>query len=191
MVCSSDRVASVSSTPNRVNQWRGSHNGLQFVMRACQWCGKDTKNLLYCSRSCANSGSPRRPSQQQTVSCSGCDASLIRRAAAHGPFFCSNSCQQQTKRREAIKLWIAGEISLGWGASKAALFEIYGEKCSECGWSKKHRITGRCPVQMDHIDGDKTNNSFANLRLLCPNCHSLTETWGGGNTKHGRVKWQT
>ena len=33
-------------------------------------------------------------------------------------------------------------------------------------------------LQVDHIDGDRTNNTRENLRLLCPNCRSQTETWG-------------
>lgn len=33
-------------------------------------------------------------------------------------------------------------------------------------------------LQVDHIDGDSFNNQLHNLRLLCPNCHSQTETYG-------------
>jgi hypothetical protein len=33
-------------------------------------------------------------------------------------------------------------------------------------------------LQVDHIDGDWYNNSIENLRFLCPNCHTQTETWG-------------
>lgn len=32
-------------------------------------------------------------------------------------------------------------------------------------------------IELDHIDGDRTNNNLSNLRLLCPNCHSFTPTW--------------
>jgi len=34
-------------------------------------------------------------------------------------------------------------------------------------------------LQLDHIDGDNTNNLQENLRILCPNCHSQTDTWSG------------
>lgn len=33
-------------------------------------------------------------------------------------------------------------------------------------------------LHMDHVDGDRSNNAPENLRLLCPNCHDQTETWG-------------
>jgi len=48
--------------------------------------------------------------------------------------------------------------------------------CSECGiseWRGKELT-----LHVDHIDGDRTNNTLINLRYLCPNCHQQTDTWG-------------
>ena len=36
-------------------------------------------------------------------------------------------------------------------------------------------------LELDHIDGDNTNNEIKNLRYLCPNCHALTNTYRGKN----------
>lgn len=33
-------------------------------------------------------------------------------------------------------------------------------------------------LQLDHINGDNSDQRIDNLRWLCPNCHSQTETWG-------------
>lgn len=38
-------------------------------------------------------------------------------------------------------------------------------------------------LQVDHIDGVRSNNTVSNLRLVCPNCHSQTETWGNRATQ--------
>lgn len=55
-------------------------------------------------------------------------------------------------------------------------------KCEMCGW---HEISedGRVPVELDHINGDHHDNRLENLRILCPNCHSLQLTHRGRNKK--------
>ena len=58
-------------------------------------------------------------------------------------------------------------------------------ECYECGlttWRGKP-----APLQMDHIDGDKTNNTLENLRILCCNCHAQTDTYSGRNLFHRRL----
>lgn len=60
--------------------------------------------------------------------------------------------------------------------------------CEECGWSKMSP-DGRVPIELDHINGDRHDNRIENLRILCPNCHSLKPTHRGRNSmkKQARV----
>lgn len=59
-----------------------------------------------------------------------------------------------------------------------------------CEWEKKHPITGVTPLEVDHIDGNAHNNRESNLRLICPNCHSLTSNFRNLNKGKGR-NWRT
>jgi len=57
---------------------------------------------------------------------------------------------------------------------KEGLFE---HRCSNClldTWLDKP-----IPLELDHINGAHHDNRIHNLRLLCPNCHSLTPTYRG------------
>lgn len=55
-------------------------------------------------------------------------------------------------------------------------------RCELCHWSKK-TIDGRLPLELDHVNGDRYDNRIDNLRILCPNCHSLQSTHRGLNRK--------
>ncbi len=63
---------------------------------------------------------------------------------------------------------------------------IKTQNCEECGWAKRS-IDGRIPVELDHINGDRHDNRLINLRVLCPNCHSLKTTHRGRNKANARV----
>ena len=39
------------------------------------------------------------------------------------------------------------------------------------------------PLELNHIDGDRTNNKLENFEILCPNCHAQTDTYRGRNIK--------
>ena len=52
-------------------------------------------------------------------------------------------------------------------------------KCECCGiteWNGQPT-----PIELDHIDGNRYNNTIENLRILCPNCHAQTPTYRGKN----------
>lgn len=108
--------------------------------------------------------------------------------------YCSPNCKNNYYRQEKINKWLNGEHDGRIGKTGTArwiklyLIKKHGEKCMECGWSERNVHSGRIPIELEHIDGDFRNNKEENLKLLCPNCHSLTPTYKSLNNGCGRPR---
>jgi len=57
--------------------------------------------------------------------------------------------------------------------------QLKTERCESCGLTEWRGRT--LALELHHINGDGLDNRLENLLLLCPNCHSQTDTWGGKN----------
>ena len=99
--------------------------------------------------------------------------------------FCSIDCSAKY-RWEKVSI---PKIEQGLGGDyKRYLREKFGDKCCECGhtdvWNNKPLV-----LQLDHVDGNSDNNHPDNLRLLCPNCHTQTDTFGskGNGNRYKKI----
>lgn len=100
--------------------------------------------------------------------------------------YCSNTCNGEHKSRLHKESWYAGKLTrVERPTLRRYLSEDRGYTCECCGISKwnEREIT----LQVDHIDGNPGDDSPANVRLICPNCHSQTEFLGGRNKGKGRA----
>lgn len=57
--------------------------------------------------------------------------------------------------------------------------DILENKCYSCGITDW--LGQSLSLELEHIDGNRNNNTIENLTLLCPNCHSQTPTFRGRN----------
>ena len=95
---------------------------------------------------------------------------------------------------KGVKMPFAPRIPLSMITVRNSFFQSYKlktrllrvglkkQKCELCGWSQRS-VDGRVPLELDHINGDNKDNRLVNLRILCPNCHSLQPTHRGLNSK--------
>ena len=102
--------------------------------------------------------------------------------------YCSIGCQKEFEYRSRVREWIlegrdwTGKVP-NW--VRRALKEKFGCKCSKCQITDYNNIP--IVLEVDHVDGNHTNNTIENLRFLCPNCHSQTLTYKNRNAGNGRT----
>jgi hypothetical protein len=161
--------------------------------RNCVECNEELtgdRRKKFCNHNCAtNYNNVKRGYKFPKLNneCLICKKEIGRRS-----IFCSNTCYNRYNYFEYIKRWKNGEEDGFRGKEglstfiRIYLFEKYDNRCCECGWNKINKKTNKIPLQIEHIDGDYKNNKEENLKLLCPNCHSLTETYGSLNRGKGR-----
>jgi Zn finger protein HypA/HybF involved in hydrogenase expression len=102
----------------------------------------------------------------------------VKKANTQGKY-CSNKCQADHRLNVSIQNGTAKHRTL-----KRYLVKTSGNKCWTCGitnWNNKPIV-----MELEHIDGNSTNNNLDNLSLICPNCHSQTPTYKAKNIGNGR-----
>ena len=105
-----------------------------------------------------------RPVDHPPRSCLWCSC-LFKPRTSHQRF-CAKSCYKRHGKAHRGH-------STGKRESKALRARPYikykGSKCEHCGFVPVHS----CQLDVDHIDGDRSNNHPENLQTLCANCHRL------------------
>jgi 5-methylcytosine-specific restriction endonuclease McrA len=186
------------------------------LMKTCNHCQNHYSSIYktskFCSLSCANSYRESTKAVKFKF-CKECKRSFKAQGVGRNlQIFCSHSCAAITNnvKRKKIKpkkltkaeqdnllvnKWETGLICGGtkYGHIKAVirryLLEVNNYQCCLCKFSGVNFATGNTILQIDHIDGDCSNHVKTNLRVLCPNCHAQTPTYGNLN-KNSKRTWK-
>lgn len=146
----------------------------------CTICGKklEGKQRKYCSMSCRNKSKYLTEGDEHI--CQKCGKIFKSRNKERK--FCSNECSSQYRMNNLIDKWLKNEYELNPNFSlpksiRLFLFEKAKYKCEECGFEGYNKTTNNTILQIHHMDGNSGNNDLNNLKVLCPNCHAMTENY--------------
>ena len=158
----------------------------------CLECGKTStvcskkKKRKFCNQSCSALYINKKR-RRKVKFCLNCNEAIPLQNK-----YCNAKCNNEYSKEKYIQEWLNEKNS---GTTKRSglsriirnyLIECSNYSCSICSWGETNESTNRVPLEVDHIDGNHKNNSYENLRVLCPNCHSLTPTYRALNRGNGR-----
>ena len=150
-------------------------------MKYCPKCQiQHTKNGIFCSRSCANS---RIFSDESKLKKS---LALKGKPAKRPSNFDLEKWKTKTKESWDKKYALTAFDDLGFDNKRRRVFEEQNHCCNRCSISEW--FNKKISLELEHKDGNNQNNARENLEGLCPNCHSITDTWRGRNksSKNGK-----
>ena len=180
----------------------------KYCTKECQWAGlqkQETRNCLkcgktfscqqartqkFCSKSCASSGRKiLRTDDKLTKTCKypACQTKITKNYIY---------CEAHRKTHNRIYTWdyffrwkhgliVSPTTLILPDKLRLMLIEEAGFSCSECGFSEPHPIDGSSILEIDHVNGNGADHTYNNLRVLCPNHHTMTETYRSRNIGNG------
>ena len=172
-----------TDTTNAVKKWVqlgiDRHEEYNKNPKLCKQCGKpipyrERLRQNYCSQRCGAIGNSNRGNP--VPFCKECGKKLS--DGAKGIY-----CKECNKIKYTENKMDAGE-PISASTLRDYLKRTRGHRCEECGLETWRGV--KIPLDNHHIDGDWKNNALSNLKLLCKNCHAITDTYGAKNKGRGR-----
>jgi len=161
-------------------------------MKICPKCQQEhEKTGRFCSRSCANS---RKWSEEDKENKRNAAKDYLNNLPEEElekvkKRLSENAVKMNNNRLTKIDYILNTNFELlAWQSKRIRVILEQDCKCLMCGVSEWMGVI--ISLEVDHIDGDNKNNCRENLRGLCPNCHSLTDTWRGKKSSKSKRQKQ-
>jgi 5-methylcytosine-specific restriction endonuclease McrA len=161
-------------------------------MKICPKCQQEhEKTGMFCSRSCANSRkwteedkeNKRNAAKDYLNNLPEEELEKVKKRLSE------NAVKMNNNRLTKIDYILNTNFELlAWQSKRIRVILEQDCKCLMCGVSEWMGVI--ISLEVDHIDGDNKNNCRENLRGLCPNCHSLTDTWRGKKSSKSKRQKQ-
>ena len=120
--------------------------------------------------------------------CKTCNVDFSYEIGKSNGLYCSLPCFHESIRVKTNDKIKSGDLNgINISTIKKYILETRGPFCEALGCTVGNVWNGLPIVlQLDHVDGNSDNNVLSNLRLLCPNCHTQTHTWGYRSSKSSK-----
>lgn len=143
--------------------------------KLCVHCNEilsyDKKINKFCNASCSAKYNNPKKIKKYFKNCLNCQKQT---QSAHHTY-CSKLCRIEYKNKRPFDLL----------SKQEKRYKVLKEQNNRCIVCSNDKWMGQLiSIELDHIDGNRKNNTRENLRGVCPNCHAQTVTYKGKNVKN-------
>ena len=181
------KITQYDLNPNKCKN-KDCNNDLDYTHRYNQFCSHSCSshtNNVKRNPSLRGDNTFLTKSKYQKSICIYCQKDFGYNPKKKDGKYCSDKCKSTDERIKNRKdLFETGLISERSSLKKFIIIIRDTYNCNICDISTW--VSKPISLQLDHIDGNAGNNMPDNLRLLCPNCHSQTPSFGSKNKGNGR-----
>lgn len=133
----------------------------------------------FCSRKCKDTFKKQK---RKIFKCLYCKKEFFEKFSSANKFCNSKCCGLYRKELNTTEKVLLGKSNNN-KKIREYLLKTRGQNCEVCLCPSAHN--GKPLVlQVHHKDGNSDNNKLKNIQLLCPNCHSQTDTFCTRNKKY-------